>query len=125
MKKDIKAKNGQVGTKRVGRPRLLDDGDCFDLATKQRGKDLAKDSATSGQLQTIIYEKRKEKAKKDNKNVLGVKSLVSKPTLAKYKQLIVPVKVKSAMFKTNADCKLVLIYQTFSLRQEFLCRCYR
>ncbi len=80
----------------MGRPPLLDEHDCAELVSQQRRKDFAKDSATSRQLQTIIYEKRVEKAKKEQKNSLGVEKSISKRTLAKYKQLIVPVTVKTA-----------------------------
>jgi hypothetical protein len=83
-------------SKRVGRPPLLDDEDCADLITHRRGQDLAKNSATSSQLQTIFYEKRVEKAKQQNKNSLSVKQTMSKRSLTKYRKLIVPDKVKSA-----------------------------
>jgi transposase len=95
VKKAKQAANDQLEAKPMGRPPHLSKKACDELSTEQRAKDLAKDSATSDKVQTIIYEKRKDTARKEKKNVLGVKKSICRKSLTKYRKMILPHAVKS------------------------------
>lgn len=74
----------------------FDEKECTELASQQRSKDLAKNSASGSELQTIFYEKRKEKAKRENKNEISVPKSISNGSLRKYQKIILPEKLKTA-----------------------------
>lgn len=95
IEKAAKASSGQFEHKCVGRPPLFDEKECTELASQQRSKDLAKNSASGSELQTIFYEKRKEKAKRENKNEISVPKSISNGSLRKYQKIILPEKLKT------------------------------
>jgi len=122
MKKAANEKNGMSKPKKMGRTPLLSENDVAELTAQQRARDLAKNSATGPQLQTIIYNKRKEAAASANKNVFGVGKVISRRSLQKYKQLIVPVTVMSATVQNPRRLQAISDKLNFiSLLGVFMC----